>query len=198
MDPVDSVLHSAASEHARTREIERILGVHEQDHFAALEVAWDSENVAAQAKQTFRRKTLLVHPDKTQHKEAPRAFDILRRAERVLTSTEDDLSAERDRLVAIYKDVNLQNQNVLLGPDLALRVRKVLEEEARVEEVEKAFERRQEEKRAKEISEQEKQREQKRQQDSRWEDERDQRVALWRDYSARVEKKKRKKKKVLA
>lgn len=94
---IDSILQQEDKEHSRDVEIERILGAFQLDAYSvlALQPGCNTEVI----KQTYRKKSLLIHPDKTKNTRAPDAFDKLKKAEKVL---QDDKS--RERLDSVYAD----------------------------------------------------------------------------------------------
>lgn len=220
---VDSILNAEQSALNKDHEIDRILSTCRWDYFAILEIdplklGQDDffDELANKVKRSYRKKTLSVHPDKVSNPKAPQAFEMLKRAELVLNSNSNSGSSEdvensetkslvneKERLIAIYKDANntiSRKTESISQAEVQSLVAKILEEELRLENIEKEFEQRQEAQKMKELAKIRKERELKKKMESKWEDDRDVRVKNWREYSLKVEKKKKKvkKSKVLA
>lgn len=202
MSDVDNLLNAEQLALAKDQEIERILGCCQWDYFDLLEIDPNEQDIPLKVKKTFRRKTLLVHPDKVSNKKAPVAFDRIKRAERVLsvnpeTTSESDkpLLVERERLLAIYKDASTRADQKNKKQIVKL-VEEILNDEIKLEQIEKDFERRQEANKIEELNKIRKERELKKKLESKWEDDRDVRVLNWRKYTSKVEKKNTKSKKV--
>jgi DnaJ family protein C protein 8 len=160
-------------------------------------------------KVQYRKKSLLIHPDKTKNPAAPDAFDRLKKAQTALLDEKertylDECIADARRLLI------REHQYTLDSPELQTEEFKVewrkkavqvlLEEEARRRRQAKA--RMQEEGREKRKEEEELEaRKRKRDQDKAWEDTREERIGTWRDWQkgrkTGDEKKKKKKMKVL-
>lgn len=205
---VDSILNAEQLSLGKDQEIDRILSCYKYDYFAILQInpfEEDQDTVSSQIKKTYRKKTLSVHPDKVSNPKAPEAFDRIKKAERVLSSIKKDdsaepdaevntLVAEKDRLVAIYKDAKTRVNRPDDLPELEAAVATILESEIRLENIDKEFEQRQEVQKMEELKKIRKERELKKKMESKWEDDRDVRVKSWRDYSSKVEKKTKKKK----
>lgn len=208
---LENVLRLQEADVARDQEIDRILASHARDYFSILQInpLFDFEGLI---KRLYRKKSLLIHPDKVKHPQASKAFDRLKRAEHVL-STEDDGDEdakkrvnEKAALVDIYKQVSVglktsivedfnHKDNVLIREKVHL----VLDNQDKQEEFERVYNQRQEASKNEELKNAAKERQMRKQWESKWEDDRDSRVQLWRNYVNKVEKKKKKpKKKVLA
>lgn len=159
-------------------------------------------------KLQYRKKSLLIHPDKTKNPAAPDAFDRLKKAQSALmdekarTYLDECISDARRLLIRDHK-------YTLDSPELKTEefkkewrqktVQVLLEEEARRRRQAKA--RMQEEGRERQKEEDEiEARKRKRDQDKAWEDSREERIGSWRDWQKGQkdgEKKKKKKMKVL-
>ncbi|KAF4592471.1 DnaJ domain-containing protein [Ophiocordyceps camponoti-floridani] len=73
------VLELEAKEFDKDAEIERILKAFRLDSYAVLDL---QPGVAeSDIKNTYRKKSLLIHPDKTKNPQAPEAFDRLKKAQ---------------------------------------------------------------------------------------------------------------------
>ncbi|KAL5359931.1 hypothetical protein BJX96DRAFT_164789 [Aspergillus floccosus] len=156
----------------------------------------------------YRKKSLLIHPDKTKNPAAPDAFDRLKKAHASLLDEKartylDECIADARRLLIREHKYNLDS------PELKTEefkkewrqktVQVLLEEEARRRRQAKA--RLQEEGRERRKEEEEiEARKRKRDQEKAWEDTRDERIGSWRDWQKGQKKggeKKKKKMKVL-
>jgi DnaJ homolog subfamily C member 8 len=161
-------------------------------------------------KLQYRKKSLLIHPDKTRNPLAPDAFDRLKKAQTTLL---DEPARERlDESIADARRLLIrQHKYTLDSPELKTEEFKVewrkktvevlLEEEARRRRQMKV--RMQEEGREKQKEEDELEaRKRKRDAEKSWEDTRDERIGSWRDWQKGKQKdkeggKKKKKMKVL-
>uniref|UniRef100_A0A060T9C7 ARAD1C43406p n=1 Tax=Blastobotrys adeninivorans TaxID=409370 RepID=A0A060T9C7_BLAAD len=201
-DSVETLLASEASEFTKDKEIDRILNAFPLDAYSVLDL--QPGCTLDDIKKQYRKKSLLIHPDKTKNPQAPDAFDKLKKAQSLLA---DDKSREaldqtfvdarrmliRDKKWS-YNDERLKGdeflsewrekiREVLIENELRKRrlARIQMEEEGRLK---RKLEEEQEAKRKKRESE------------KAWEDSRDSRVSTWRGYQREVEKKKLKKKKL--
>ncbi|PVZ97122.1 hypothetical protein BB558_006928 [Smittium angustum] len=68
---------------SRSEEVERILNLSKLDPFTILNVS--NNCTANEVKNAYRKKSILIHPDKTSHPQAREAFEKLKRAEQDLT-----------------------------------------------------------------------------------------------------------------
>lgn len=216
MADLDNVLRSLESEIGRDTEIKRILQCCPKDYFAILQInpLVGLDDLAQQLKKLYRRKSLLIHPDKTKNEDAPAAFSLLKRAEQILSLdesedfTDDDLkakAAEKRALIGVYKEIDERLQLPIQADfghadneNIREKVRLVLESHEKSQEIEKSFAQRQEEQRREALKAAAKERELKKSWETRWEQDRGDRVKLWRNFNAKVDKPKKKKKKVLA
>lgn len=218
-DELDKVLSAEELALTKDKEIERVLNCCQWDYFSILQInpLKEDDNLQNQIKKTYRRKTLLIHPDKVANPKAPLAFDRLKKAELVLSfdipenesASQDERSksliSEKRRLLAIYQDAENQILNSKKIPkdessddehyqQLLLKVSEILNEEIRLDEVEKNFQQQQEAKRLAEIKKAQQERELKKKLASQWEDERDVRVNNWRSYTNKIDKPKKRNK----
>lgn len=181
---VDELLRVQELELSRDAEVNRILDCHPRDPFAILQLHPDN---VEKLRATYRKKSLLIHPDKTRHPRAPEAFDLLKKAQLAL---EDE--KQRRALAALYSGIKAQIGDCA-HETLQEKVAAALDEQERQQEVERQQQRREEQQRQEEKHEALKARAQRRQWENEWDRTRDGRVKLWRDY--KVSKTKRKKKK---
>lgn len=200
---LEDVLKAQELDLAREAEVVRVLNCAEGDYFAVLQInpLHELSSIDTRVKKAFRRKSLLIHPDKVKHPEASKAFDLLKKAEAVLNDQE---SKEREGLVGVYETIaNSLDIDVIEDFDskenglIREKVAQTLEHQKKDKEVERLYEQREEAQKNEEVKNAANDRELRKKWESRWENDRDTRVELWRKY--KVEKKKKKKpKKVLA
>lgn len=200
---LEEVLKAQELDLAREAEVVRVLNCAEGDYFAVLQInpLHEPSSIDTRVKKAFRRKSLLIHPDKVKHPEAPKAFDLLKKAESVLNDQE---SKEREGLVGVYETIaNSLDIDVIEDFDskenglIREKVAQTLEHQKKDKEVERLYQQREEAQKNEEVKNAANDRELRKKWESRWENDRDTRVELWRKY--KVEKKKKKKpKKVLA
>lgn len=216
MADLENILKNQESDLARDQEIARVLECCPRDYFAILQInpLVGLEDLAQKLRKAYRRKSLLIHPDKTQNERAPRAFALLKKAEHVLAIDEtqdhenEDLQAEaleKKSLIDIYKHVDERLQLSLQedfdhkdNKKLREEVQQLLESHSKNQEIERSFAQRQDLQRQEAIKTAAKERELKKSWEQRWEQDRGDRVKLWRAFTSKVEKPKKKKKKVLA
>lgn len=213
MADLERVLKSQETSVAQDREIERILAANARDYFSILQInpLVGEDTLAQQVRKNFRRKSLLIHPDKVKRSDAPKAFDILKKAELVLSSEDSGDTeskarvTERTNLIDIYKQV-LDGLKLALEEDFSHKsnvevrekVHLVLENQAKQQEIEREYNQRQEASKNEEMQNALKDRKLRKQWETKWENDRDSRVELWRSYVKKVDKKKKPKRKVLA
>lgn len=221
-DDLDRVLSTEELALVKDREIERVLNCCPWDYYSILEInpLKNDTQLQNQIKRTYRKKTLLIHPDKVSNQNAPHAFDRLKKAELVLSfdipesdseiESQDDTSKlyinEKKRLLAIYKDAEnrlIRSKKITEDDDyneenyrqILQIVSEILNEEIKQEEVERNFQQLQEAKKMAELKKVQQERELKKKLANKWEDERDIRVNNWRSYTNKIEKPKSKNKK---
>lgn len=163
-------------------------------------------------KLQYRKKSLLIHPDKTSNPAAPDAFDRLKKAQ--MTLLDEKARTHLDECIADARRLLIREHKYTLdSPELKTEefkqewrrktVEVLIEEEARRRRQMKA--RMQEEGREKRKEEEEMEaRKRKREEEKAWEETRETRIESWRDWQKGIkkskeegEKKKKKKMKVL-
>lgn len=200
-EDVDALLAREASEFTRDQEIERVLDSFALDAYSVLNLqpGCSKDDI----KKEYRKRSLLIHPDKSKNPQAPTAFDRLKKAEADLQDdkkrelldqafvdarkvlirekkwTVDDERLKSDEFLTEWR---LKTKDVLIENELRRRkLAKIqMEEEGRL-------------KRKAEEELEDKRRQKERQ--KAWEDTRDTRVNSWRDYQKKEDKKRQKKKK---
>ncbi|KAL1405161.1 DnaJ subfamily C member 8 [Vanrija albida] len=79
MSTVDSVLKQTSGDVAREAEVERIVRAFKLNPYDILDLPIFAEDSVV--KKTYRKKSLLIHPDKFKHERGDEAFDLLKKAE---------------------------------------------------------------------------------------------------------------------
>ncbi|KAI1776912.1 DnaJ domain-containing protein [Hypoxylon cercidicola] len=182
------VLEKESKEFDKDAEIDRILKAFRLDAYAVLDL---NPGVAeSDIKATYRKKSLLIHPDKTKNPQAPDAFDRLKKAQTELMDEK-----HRERLDEAIADARMllirENKWTVDSPELKTeafarrwrdKTREVLiDNELRRQRQTKA--QMQEEGREQRRAEQElDERKRKRQHEQDWESTRDQRIDSWRQF----------------
>lgn len=185
-------------------EIERILGAFRANAYDVLDLqpGVPDEDI----KKAYRKKSLLIHPDKTSNPRAPDAFDRLANAHQTLLDEKkreilDEAIADARTLLMRERKLTKDSEEVK-DPDREFmrawkeKVKWVLaDNEARRQRQAKAAMRdegRQQRKEDEEIAE----RKRKREHEQDWEKSRESRIGNWRDFTKKEEAKKNRKKKM--
>ncbi|KAK9236003.1 hypothetical protein V1525DRAFT_408241 [Lipomyces kononenkoae] len=198
---IDALLSRESAKLSRDREISRIMATHPLDSYAMLDLVPGCP--AGDIKAQYRRKSLLIHPDKTDNPEAPTAFDRLKKAQDELLDDKkrealDSVFSDARRVVMRNKGWGIDHPDVD-GEEFVKEWRgmvgKMLEEDkVRRERLAKAqmqAEGRERERVEKEAEE----RKRKRDMEKKWEDTRDERISNWRDFKKGAGQQHQKKKK---
>jgi len=202
-------LEKEASEFTKDAEIDRIRKAFSLDAYAVLDLQPGVPE--SDIKIQYRKKSLLIHPDKTKNPAAPDAFDRLKKAQTALL--DEKARTNLDECIADARRLLIrQHKYTLDSPELKTEEFKkewrqktvdvLVEEEARRRRQVKA--KMQEEGREKRKEEEEiETRKRKRDAEKAWEDTREERIESWRDWQKGIKKdkadggKKKKKMKVL-
>ncbi|KAL1969150.1 hypothetical protein VTN77DRAFT_404 [Rasamsonia byssochlamydoides] len=200
-------LEKEASEFTKDAEIDRIRKAFPLDAYAVLDLQPGVPE--SDIKLQYRKKSLLIHPDKTKNPLAPDAFDRLKKAQQTLL--DEKARAHLDECIADARRLLIREHKYTLdSPELKTEefkaewrqktVEVLLEEEARRRRQMKA--KMQEEGREKRKEEEEMEaRKRKREAEKAWEETREERIESWRDWQKKKDKveggKKKKKMKVL-
>lgn len=201
-EDIDAILAREASEFTRDQEIERIMNTLPIDAYSILDLQPGCN--AKVIKQTYRKKSLLIHPDKSKNPQAPGAFDRLKKAEADLEDDKkrevlDQAFADARRMLIKEKKWTIDDER-LKGDEFLKEWREktkevLIENELRRRKLVKI--QMEEEGRAKrKLEEMAEERRLKKEREKAWEDTRDERVGNWRHYQKKVTKNKNKKKKV--
>ncbi|GKT59528.1 DnaJ domain-containing protein [Colletotrichum tofieldiae] len=186
-DALDA-LELEAKEFDKDAEIDRILKAFRLDAYAVLDLQPGVPE--SDIKITYRKKSLLIHPDKTKNPLAPDAFDRLKKAQTELMDEK-----HRERLDEAIADARMllirENKWTVDSPELKTdEFAKKWRDKAREVLIDNEHRRRrqmkaqmQEEGREQKKEEEEiEQRKRKRQHEQDWEATRDQRISSWRDF----------------
>ncbi|PWW72473.1 DnaJ-domain-containing protein [Tuber magnatum] len=191
-------LDREASDYLKDAEISRILNAFKLDAYAILDLKPGVPE--SDIKLQFRRKSLLIHPDKTKNPQAPDAFDRLKKAQGVLMDEKartrlDEAIADARMLLIREKKWTVDNPE-LTSEEFAVEWREktkfvLIESELRRRKQVKA--QMAEEGREKRKADEEiEARKRKRENEVAWEETRDQRINSWRDFKKGEGKKKKK------
>jgi DnaJ family protein C protein 8 len=187
-------------------EIDRILAVFKLNAYAVLNLTPGVPE--SDIKKTYRNKSLLIHPDKTDNPKAPEAFDRLKKAQTTLM--DEKLRAEMDEYIADARMLLMRERKLTAddeetrGEEFAKAWRDkttwvIMDEEKRKRrqmEAQMREEGREQRKQDEEAAE----RKRKREHEEAWEKSRDVRINSWRTFqkgNAPDAKKKKKKMKVM-
>ncbi|KAG5519737.1 hypothetical protein PMAC_000010 [Pneumocystis sp. 'macacae'] len=203
-DEIDKILANEDAEFAKDQEIERILNAFRLDAYSILELQPGVSTACIQ--NTFRKKSLLIHPDKTKNPKAPDAFDILKKAEsdlmdpKIREKLDTAFATARKMLIkerkwdldhpeltskAFQADVRERTKYVLIDDELRKR---------KARQIQMAEEGRQK----KRLEEEAEERKRKKEFEKAWEENRENRINNWRDFQkSGPRKKKRQKEKSL-
>ncbi|KAK9461885.1 uncharacterized protein V1516DRAFT_673238 [Lipomyces oligophaga] len=199
-EEIDALLSRESLLLNKDSEIARILACFPLDSYSILDLlpGCPSTDIKAQ----YRRKSLLIHPDKTSNPDAPDAFNRLKKASSELL--DDDKRALLDEIFADARSLLMRQRGwSASNPELNSRqflidwkekVKSLLvDTELRRRRLANAALKQEGRDREKQESEIEL-RKRKRDHQKAWEDTRDDRITNWRDYKKTVESKKKSKK----
>ncbi|CAG8488343.1 9351_t:CDS:2 [Acaulospora morrowiae] len=197
---IEKYLATEATQLQKDQEVERILTAFKLNPFDILDLKPDCTE--KDVKNAYRKKSLLIHPDKTKHPKAQEAFALLKKAEM-------ELSNEKSRqfLLAIVEEakVTLINEQklkitdpIIDTPQFNLQIKQKIKEIL----IEQELRRRKSLKReleaqglaAKKAEQIEKEKKRKAEEEKLWEETREQRVNNWRDFQTKKSSSKTKKK----
>ncbi|KAI0387852.1 DnaJ domain-containing protein [Hypomontagnella monticulosa] len=201
-DALDA-LEAESKEFDKDAEIDRILKAFRLDAYAVLDL--NPGIPESDIKMAYRKKSLLIHPDKTKNPQAPEAFDRLKKAQTELIDEK-----HRERLDEAIADARMllirENKWTVDSPELKTedfakkwreKTREVLiDNELRRKRQMKA-QMQEEGREQRKVDQELEDRKRKRQHEQDWESTRDQRIDSWRQFqkgkSGGDDKKKKKK-----
>ncbi|KXS20573.1 hypothetical protein M427DRAFT_52168 [Gonapodya prolifera JEL478] len=200
---LDFYLKKQATEWVQDSEVDRILQCSPLDPFQILELDVYSKSLAENQlkfedrfpqekdiKAAYRKKSLLLHPDKCKHPETSKAFDVLKKAEQQLSDLEkrrdllvvlDEATREAQRTVANNSNVRppAGTSNPSLNTLVRSRFLRMLSSSQSRSASLLASNLERERKQKEEVENELKR---KRQYDKEWEETREKRVGSWRDF----------------
>ncbi|KAI8963884.1 DnaJ-domain-containing protein [Daldinia sp. FL1419] len=182
------VLESESKEFDKDAEIDRILKAFRLDAYAVLDL--NPGVPESDIKLAYRKKSLLIHPDKTKNPQAPEAFDRLKKAQTELMDEK-----HRERLDEAIADARMllirENKWTVDSPELKtedfaqkwrVKTREVLiDNELRRKRQMKA-QMQEEGREQRKVDQEIEERKRKRQHEQDWESTRDQRIDSWRQF----------------
>jgi len=185
------------------QEISRILNAFKMDAYAVLGLKPGAPT--SDIRMLYRKKSLLIHPDKSKNPQAPDAFDRLKKAEAELMDEKkrallDDAIADARKLVIKDRKITADHEDVNTDEfwfDVQEKTKHILiEEELRRRRARKlAMAQEGREKALAEAEADEARR--KRDREKEWEESREKRISSWRDFKSGKHMPKKKKPKVL-
>ncbi|ORX34103.1 hypothetical protein BD324DRAFT_636625 [Kockovaella imperatae] len=204
---LDSLLSKSANDLAKEQEVQRVMKAFKLNPYDILDLpAFATE---AEVKKQYRKKSLLIHPDKFKHENGLEAFDFLKKAEAQLSDsskrTEIDAIMTHCR-TAVLKSVlgsgystNIADTDpriTSLRPPLDAQIRAKAKEVFVEDELAKrrksklafANEGAEKAKAEAEVAA----RKRKIEEQAKWEERRDERISSWRDFSSKKAKKSKK------
>ena len=185
------------------REIDRIMTSFILDPYSVLDL--QPGVPPEEIKKVYRKKSLLIHPDKTKNPRASDAFDRLKKAEAELM--DDKKRDSLDNLIAAARDAVIhekkldRNSDYVKTDEFWLHVREktkrfLIEDELRRRKA-KRLQMEQEGRERQEAENAANEAKRKREEEKEWEDTRESRVDSWRNFQKSGPEKKKKKMKVL-
>ncbi|CEQ41676.1 SPOSA6832_03397 [Sporobolomyces salmonicolor] len=209
----DRILNQEASQVTREAEVLRVLAAFKLNPYEVLELDWmpAAGITDADIQRNYRKKSLLIHPDKLKHPRGIEAFDLLKKASTELTDSTKRKPLDetiQDARMLVLREVGLkpdvpddhEKLRAMRDPDLRERVRRkikeiLIDDELRRRRVQKMT-MIAEGAEAKRVEDAAEARKRKLEDDKRWEDTREDRVTDWRKFQ-HPKKKKAKKTNVL-
>lgn len=199
-DDVDALLAREASEFTRDKEIDRVMNAFPLDAYSVLEL--QPGCTLDDIKKEYRKRSLLIHPDKSKNPQAPNAFDRLKKAEADLRDDKkrellDQAFADARKILIREKNWSINDERLKSEVFLVEWRQKtkdvLIENELRKRKLAK-IQMEEEGKLKRQAEEELEERRRKRERQKAWEDSRDTRVNSWRVYKKKEDKKRQKKK----
>lgn len=197
-------LEKEASEFNKDAEIDRILKAFRLDAYAVLDLQPGVPD--SDIKVCYRKKSLLIHPDKTSNPSAPEAFDRLKKAQTALMDEKeraqlDEAIADarmllmRDRKLTVDSE-EVKNPNAEFKQAWRTKTVHVLVENESRRRKQLRAQMQEEGREQKKLDEEMEQRKRRREYEADWEKTRDGRIGSWRDFQKGHGEAKKKKKKL--
>ncbi|ODV94318.1 hypothetical protein PACTADRAFT_86509 [Pachysolen tannophilus NRRL Y-2460] len=197
---IEKILSEEQNELIKDKEINRILSCFRLDSYSVLDLQPGCSE--SDIKKVYRKKSLLIHPDKTKNARAPDAFDLLKKAQNDLSNEEtrmklDNKFTEARRVLIKEKnwsvdDDRLKSQSFL--KEWREKVKDLIIDEQLIKKLQLKQQMEEEGREKQRLEEITQERKVKQDLKKKWEDTRDERVHNWRNYTKGIEKKKSKKK----
>ncbi|MCJ1230738.1 hypothetical protein MMC12_007412 [Toensbergia leucococca] len=189
LDALDA-LEKEASEFNKDAEIDRILKAFKLDAYAVLDLQPGVPD--SDIKAQYRKKSLLIHPDKTTNPSAPSAFDRLKKAQTELTDEKhrarlDECIADARMLLMRERKLTTESEEVReMGTEFREAWRKktvevLVDSEHRRRKQLKA-QMQEEGREQRRVDEEVEARKRKREHEVAWEESREGRIGSWRDF----------------
>ncbi|KAL1900314.1 DnaJ subfamily C member 8 [Ceratocystis pirilliformis] len=197
-----NALDSEAKEFDKDAEIDRILRAFRLDAYAVLDL---QPGVAeSDIKMAYRKKSLLIHPDKTRNPQAPEAFDRLKKSQVELMDEKhrarlDESIADARRLLIRENKWTVHSEELKTAEFAKMwreKTRFVLIEEEHRRRRQAKVQMEEEGREQKRQEEQLEERKRKRQHEQDWEASRDERISSWRQFQKKKSSGESKKKKM--
>ncbi|GAP86362.1 putative like subfamily C member 8 [Rosellinia necatrix] len=182
------LLEAESKEFDKDAEIDRILKAFRLDAYAVLDLQPGVPE--SDIKITYRKKSLLIHPDKTKNPQAPDAFDRLKKAQTELMDEK-----HRERLDEAIADARMllirENKWTVDSPELKTeafakkwrdKTREVLIENEMRRKRQMKAQMQEEGREQRKVDDELEARKRKRQHEQDWESTRDQRIDSWRQF----------------
>ncbi len=195
---IESTLRKEEKELIKDKEIKRIIRCFRLDYYTVLDIqpGITKEEIA----KIYKKKSLLIHPDKTKNPRAVDAFDLLRKAATALA--DDKKRAELDGIWADARSELIQEKGWTVDDDRLVGLEFLREWRTKVKDilidtefVKRLALKREQAKQARERREEDELKEAKKmvkKQEATWESHRDDRVQNWRKFSRKLKHKKQK------
>ncbi|CAG8502551.1 2089_t:CDS:2 [Racocetra fulgida] len=122
---IDKYLATEATQLQKDQEVERILSAFKLNPFDILDLAPDCTE--KDIKNAYRKKSLLIHPDKTKHPKAQEAFALLKKAETELSNEKSRqllLTIIEEAKITLITDQKLKSTDPFINtPEFNLQIK---------------------------------------------------------------------------
>ncbi|CAG8605920.1 9688_t:CDS:2 [Cetraspora pellucida] len=122
---IDKYLATEATQLQKDQEVERILSAFKLNPFDILDLAPDGTE--KDIKNAYRKKSLLIHPDKTKHPKAQEAFALLKKAETELSNEKTRqllLTIIEEAKITLITDQKLKSTDPFINtPEFNLQIK---------------------------------------------------------------------------
>lgn len=203
-DEIDRILANEDAEYMKDQEIERIMNTFRLDAYSVLGLRPGVS--ISNIQNAFRKKSLLIHPDKTKNPKAPDAFDRLKKAESDLMDPKirerlDTAFATARRMLIQERKWTLDNPELntdAFQADVRERTKSVLIDDELRRRKARQIQMAEEGREKRRLEDEAEERKRKKEYEKAWEENRENRINSWRDFQKTgPQKKKRQKEKIL-